>query len=241
MKLLRRILITLAVIYAALCWIGPAGVLYFAKTAPAVTRVVPTELKDVSTSASPGKKLSYFGCEFEVPWSDLDESQTQVLPESKHNMYTAWLSFRSGLKLFVVITRRGAVGPDYASLKRIYEITPDKIHYWSLIQGQGYRDARLLLLKSAFLQEIGHPREGSSPAETGIFNLRSQGYNGFQYGDPRSRPDTLELRVYSDDERVEIKFLQGGYDEPSGVTQPEINRIVQSLHKTASATPIAQR
>ncbi|MFY9911472.1 MAG: hypothetical protein WCF22_08460 [Candidatus Sulfotelmatobacter sp.] len=229
MKLLRRIGLAMLVILAALCWIGPAVVVYFAKTAPAVTRVVPTQLKDLSTSLAPGRKLSYLGYEFEVPWSDLDESQTHL--SEKPNAKTAWLCFRSGLKLFVVITPRERAVPGYESLKLIYEITPDKIHYWSLVQGWGYRDANLLLAKSAFLQDIGHPGGGSNPTETGIFNLRSTGYHGFQYGDPRSRPDVLQLRLYSNDGRVEIKFLQGEYDEPSGVTQPEINRIVQTLHK----------
>jgi len=234
MKVLRRILITLVVIFAALCWIGPAGVLYFAKAAPAAARVVPTDLKEVSISPASGRKLSYFGYEFEVPWSDFDESQSRLFPESKNDTHMAWVSFRSGLKLFIVITPREARFPDYALLKRIYEVTPDKINYWSLIQGWGYQDARLLLFKSTLLQEIGEPRSGSNPAETGIFNLWSQGYHGFQYGDPRSRPEVLQLRLYSDDGRVEIKLLQETYDEPTGVTQPEINRIVQSLHRTAA-------
>lgn len=197
--------------------------------------------KDVSTSLGPGGKISHFGYEFEVPWSDLDESQTQIFPENNHHMQSVWVGFRSGLRLFAVIRPRERAVPDYASLKRAYEITPDQVHYWSLIEGWGYRDAHLLLAKWAFLQGIGHPGGGSNPAEAGIFNLKSQRYNGFQYGDPQSRPDVLELRVYSDDGTVDIKFLQGGYDEPTGITQPEINRIVQSLHKTASATPIAQR
>jgi hypothetical protein len=231
MRVLRRILLTLVVIFAALCWIGPAGVLYFAKSAPEVAKVVPIELQDVSTSLAPGKKLSYFGYEFEVPWSDLDESQTQLFPEDKHDLHMAWVCFRSGLKLFIVISPREAVVPDYALLKRIYQVTPDKIHYWSLIEGWGYQDARLLLFKSAFLRD--EPGSGSNPAETGIFNLQSQGFHGFQYGDPRSRPEVLQLRLYSDDGRVEIKFLQGTYEEPAGVTQPEINRIVQSLRRAA--------
>ena len=234
MKVLRRILITLVVIFAALSWIGPAGVLYFAKSAPAVARVVPTELKDVSISSASGRKLSYFGYELEVPWSDFDESQSQLFPESERDTHMAWTSFRSGLKLFIAISPREARFPEYTLMKRIYEVTPDKISYWSLIQGWGYQDARFLLLKSTFLLETGEPRGGSNPAESGIFNLRSQGHHGFQYGDPRSRPEVLELRLYSDDGRVEMKFLQGGYDEPSGVTQAEINRIVQSLHKTAA-------
>ncbi|MGA9979061.1 MAG: hypothetical protein WBQ08_10575 [Candidatus Sulfotelmatobacter sp.] len=233
MKLLRRILIAIVGLVAALSWIAPAGVLYFARTAPPVTRVVPTELKDLSISQAPGKKLSYFGYEFEAPWSDLDESQTQLSPEDKYDMHMVWVSFHSGLKVFISITPRKEVGPDYALLKRIYEVTPDEIHYWSLIQGFGYRDARLLIAKWAFLQSVGDPRDGSNSAETGIFNLQSQGYNGFQYGDPRSRPDLLRLRLYCDDSRVEIEFLQGGYYESAGVTQPEINRIVQSLRKAA--------
>jgi hypothetical protein len=239
MKLLRRTLVTIVLIVAALCWISPALVVYFAKTAPAVTRIVPTELKDVSTSLAPGRKLSYFGYEFEAPWSDLDESKTQIFPENKDHMQTVWVGFRSGLNLFAVITPRERAAPDYAFLKRAYEITPDQVHYWPLIEGWGYRDAHLLLAKWAFLQGIGDPGGGSNPAVTGIFNLHTQRYNGFQYGDPQGRPDVLELRVYSDDSIVDIKFLQGGYDEPTGITQPEINRIVQSLRKTASAIPIA--
>jgi uncharacterized ion transporter superfamily protein YfcC len=73
MKLVRRILATIALIVAALYWIVPAGFFYFAKSAPAITRVVPIDLKVLSTSPAPGKKLSYLGHEFEVPWGDLDE------------------------------------------------------------------------------------------------------------------------------------------------------------------------
>src|SRR5690242_5408287 len=118
MKVLRRILIALVMVIAAFCWIAPAGFVYLAKTAPAVTRVVPTDLKDLSTSQAPGRKLSYFGYEFEVPWNDVDESQTKVM-ENRPNLKMVWVSFRSGLKLFVVFTPTRAESPDYALLKRI--------------------------------------------------------------------------------------------------------------------------
>jgi len=40
---------------------------------------VPMELSDQSISDLPGRKLSYFGYEFEVPWNDLNEEKTKQL------------------------------------------------------------------------------------------------------------------------------------------------------------------
>jgi hypothetical protein len=95
--------------------------------------------------------------------------------EDKHSLNTVWLFFQSGLELFVVITPRERAVPDYASLKRIYGITPDEVHYWSLIKGWGYRDAHLLLFKWAFLQDIGHPGGGSNPAKLESLTSRPRG------------------------------------------------------------------
>jgi hypothetical protein len=71
-KLLRRILvivaITVAVVFVGVEWIAPVALSYYgARKAPAVTRVVPTDLKDQSVSLAPSSRLSYFGYEFEVP------------------------------------------------------------------------------------------------------------------------------------------------------------------------------
>jgi hypothetical protein len=231
MKILRRILITLVILFAAQYFIVPAVVLYFARRAPAVTSVVPTDLKDLSVSQAPGTKLSYVGYDFEVPWSDLDKSQTQV-SEGDPAFQIAGICFRSGLKLFISSAPPHKEYPEYALLKQIYAITPDRIHYWALFKGGQYRDARLLLAKSALLRHIGLGFE-ANPAETGIFNVQSQGYRGFQYGDPQEWQPALELRLFSDDSTVKIEILQKDYDDPMGVTQPEINRIIQSLHKAA--------
>ena len=51
---------------------------YFGSKYPAVWQV-PVELTDTSMSDSPGKKLSYLGCAFEVPWDDLDEQKTRLI------------------------------------------------------------------------------------------------------------------------------------------------------------------
>lgn len=240
MKIITRILIVAVVIVAGLCWVLPVGLcLYLTKTAPAIARMVPTDLKDLPISEAPETKLSYFGREFEVPWSALDNSETKVLA-SKPDHQTAWICFRSGLKLFVVVTPREKTGFNYAFMKRVYETTPDTLHPWTLSASVRYQEQILLRLKSSFLQGIalGHP---SNPAESGIFNLQGQGYRGFQCGNPQIWQPVLELRLYDDDGNVQIKILRKGYDDPAGVTQPEINRIVQSLHKIEPASPIAGR
>jgi len=230
LKILRKALVTIGAIVLALHFIVAAGFLYFAKNAPAVTRVVPTELRDLSTSPASGQRVFYSGYELEVPWSDRDESKTEL--DDRPPMHSVWICFRSGLKLFVAARPREAESPDYEALRRVYEVTPDKIHYWTLFQGKDYREMLLLQAKSGFLLGVGDPRTGSNPAETGIFNIQSKGWKGFQYGDPKKRPDEIRLRLYSDRSQVDIMLLQGGYYESAGVTQPEINFIVQSLRNS---------
>jgi hypothetical protein len=255
MKLVRRILttvvLTLGVIFVAVYWIGPVALsFYAAKEALPAARVVPTDLKDLSVSQAPGMKLSYLGYEFEVPWSDLDESKTQLYPKDNPDKKMAFLFFRSGLRLVVkavpprewahyfatdwklspqqvdAFMGHEAAKSDYIFLKNLYAFTPNSMHYWALSPRLHYREQMLLLIKSVV---------PSKPAETGIFNIQDQSLKGFRQGDPRVRQDSLVLNLYSDNDSVEISFLQKEYHSPAGVTQPEINRIVQSLRKTAAS------
>ena len=104
MRLLRRILVTLvitfAVVFVDVEWIAPVALSYYgARKAPAVTRIVPTDLKDPTVSQAPGSRLSYFGYEFEIPWNDIDGTQTMLYAKDKPNRVV--LVFRSGLKLMI--------------------------------------------------------------------------------------------------------------------------------------------
>ena len=248
MKILRRILIALSIALAFLivagCWILPTAIsFYVVKKAPAAASVVPTELKEQSISSAPATKLAYFGYEFEVPWSDVDLSKSEIV-EDKTDARIACVSFRSGLKLLVVVTLSHD-GPDYEFLKRTYEATPAKIRYFELLPtSSDYLQTIHLALKSISLGELDD-RTGTNPAESGIFDLQSERFRGFQFGNPRVRPDVIELHLYDDKYRVLIKVQQGGSDSVGGVTQPEINRIVQSLHpilaRETSPPRIAQK
>ncbi len=266
MRILRRVLITVvvtvAVIFVGVSWVVPVALsFYAARKVPPVARVVPTDLKDTSVSQAPGTKLSYFGYQFEVPWSDLDETQTKLYPADKPEKTVVVLTFRSGLRLRVsaipahewakspypevrVVPRvvaanfgYEAVRSDYSMAKSIYEFTPDRMHYWALEPGVHYREQGLLIIKSIMLL---------APADTGIFNIQNQEFKGFQQGDPQARQTKLELllSLYSDDGSVQFMFYEKDKNSV-GVTQPEINRIIQTLRKTApdsaAAPRIAQR
>jgi hypothetical protein len=253
LKIVRRVLIAAAVTLALLAlgvnWVVPVVTsIYAARNAPAIARLVPGELKDLSISPAPGHKLSYFGYEFEVPWTDLDQTQTRLHPENHPNQVV--LTFRSGLHLQVTvlpakefIDNLGASFPgspqamnnfieasfgheatqsDYIFLKRLYEFTPAKMNCWSLSQRVHYREGFLLILKSASLPLW---------AKGGIFNIQSGSYKGFQQGAPQIRPPGIAASLYSNDGAVEFIFSQKNYQNSAGVSQSEINRVVQSLHK----------
>jgi hypothetical protein len=248
-RIARRILltaaITLAVIFVGVQWVLPVALSFdAARDSLPITRIVPTDLKDKSTSGAPGRALSYFGYEFEVPWSDLDEDQTKLYPTDKSEKCRADFRFRSGLRLVVTAIPAGEwanelatqfkvprqriessfeAKSDYGFLRNLYEFTPGKMHYWALSPQVHYREHLLLTIKTAALL----PSAG-----TGIFNLRNQSYKGFQEGNPQVRQDGIAIHLFSDEGSIEMIFSQTDYQNPTGVTQPEINRIVQSLRKS---------
>lgn len=265
MRLARRILITIicavAVIFVVVRVAAPIALsFYAARKALPIARVVPTELPDRSISQATGVRLSYVGYEFDIPWDDLDESKTQLYPKDKPVKTRAVLAFRSGLRLIVtalpsqewtheltsgelglgklspqaieLLFGHGASASDYTLVNNIYEFTPDKMHHWSLSDSLHYRETVLLTIKSIM--------PGAS-AETGIFRLQNQGYKGFQQGNPVKHPKGVVVSLYSDVGGVEFIFSSQDYRNPAGVTQPEINRIVQTLHKVEPNSPVAQR
>ena len=250
MRLLRRILTTvvvsLGVIALGAFWVAPVALSFdAARKASPVARVVPTDLKDPSVSQAPGTRLSYVGYEFEIPWTDLDETQTRLFPGD--NPYMAALVFRAGLHLIVSaspprilpnefarqwkvspqklesVFGRGAAQSDYSFLMNLYAFTPDKMHRWALSPSVHYRDQMLLMLKTTVLS-------GPS-ADTGIFNIQNQSYRGFQLGDPKAHPRRIAVSLYSNEGNVEFTFAGKDGWGPVAVTQPEINHIVQSLRK----------
>ena len=134
---------------------------------------------------------------------------------------------------FAAVFGPKAVDSDYEFMKRVFEFSPDKMHHWALRPPVHAREEVLLVIKTIV---------PSRPAKSGIFNIHNASYEGYQQGNPNSpsaKEDGIVLTLYSPTETFELVVAQG--KSAHLITQPEINRIVQSLHKVEPNSPVARR
>lgn len=214
------------------------GARYLARKTP-VVRIVPAQLTDLSISQSPGKKLSYFGYEFEVPWADIDDAKSKMIGDNKEliafqsgNSLSVWHgsprafvnSVLSNDKIDPSTLRRlygdEALSSDYALYRTILETTPDKITPF-LSRQDGVSRAILLIVKGTILPK---------GTKSGVFAVSAGEFSGFQFGSPQNQSGEVSVRLFSDSSSLNFIFNQ----KPSGptvISQSDINRILGTLHK----------
>ncbi|HUO04216.1 MAG TPA: hypothetical protein VMU16_03355 [Candidatus Binataceae bacterium] len=217
---------------------------------PAVWEV-PVEMTDASISKSPGKRLSYLGYEFEVPWDDLDEQKTK--PVGPWQVIT----FHSGKGIVLMtfpakerVNTFSGLGQkldskdakkvrflygdetlrsDYAFTRACLEATPDKVTLFST-PNEALRRTMLL-----FLKMIAVP---TTEAKSGIFFIQTPNFRGFQFGDPKSHPSAITDELFSDNGSVKITFThcdkcdncdKKNKETAIAISQAEINRVIQTL------------
>jgi len=203
--------------------------------------VVPERLSDTSVSANQGTMLSYFGYQYEVPWTDIvkvNQSGTMVAVAFKSGEALVFFdpaSAPDGAKIISV----GAADPrnvlsvfgpeamqsNYALASTILNLTPKRISLW-ISPREAAGTAILLGLKRIY----------TANAETGLFSVKTSGYRGYQRGDPQ-RARNVDLSVF-DDQDHEFHFQVGtAPGKPLTITQPDINRILDTLRPV----PISER
>ena len=212
-----------------------------ARKLPFVKRI-PVPLPDLSVSQVPGATLSYFGYEFEVPWTDIDRERTKIVGGNK-----AIIAFRSGNVLSVwsgqphefmnALMEEGkidrdtfrklygdeALQSDYSFKRLILETTPEKITPFTdrrIAVSQGV----LLLVKAICV--------GGDP-NSGIFDVQGKEFKGFQYGLPQNPPKQLSVELFPADGHLDLIFGQKK-NGPTVVSQADVNRIVQTIHRAAN-------
>lgn len=212
---------------------------HFARKSPAMWKV-PVELVDASISKSPGEKLSYLGCEFEVPWNDLDKQKTRFAGKWQFIYFQSgkriiFRTFPANARVDGITGSRQKRDPesirkvrdiygdetlrsDYAFTRAMLEMTPGNISIFGS-RREAFRDSLLLLLKP--MTALG--------SDSGIYNIQTKAFRGFQYGNPQNRPSEIVDELFSDHERIEFQFLDcncKGCD--AKISQAEINRVIQT-------------
>lgn len=204
------------------------------------TKQTPVELTDLSISRASGMTLSYFGYEFEIPWTDIDEEKTKIISGSKAaiivfrsgNVLTVWSGPPHGfMKEFFELGKVNrdtfqkvyggeALQSDYDFKRLILETTPDKI---SLLSSKKTAVSQSVML---MVKTIVVPDDPSS----GIFTVQGKEFKGFQYGDPPIPPKRLRVELFPRDGHLDLLFTQRE-NGPTVISQADINRIVQTIHK----------
>jgi len=125
-------------------------------------------------------------------------------------------------RLFTAIYGSEVLSSDYALHKAIFETTPSQITLFTPAN-------RAAGLSSVILIKAIMP----PTTDWAIYNVRSNDFKGFQLGDPVRRPKKMCLELYADDVEFEINISQNTSGPTPGITQAEINRIIQTAHKAA--------
>lgn len=222
---------------------------WMTRKSPAI-KLVPVDLGDNSVcAAAAGTKLSYFGYEFEVPWSDLDTTQTKLYPN-----FVA-LKFRTGKSLiFSTSAPRQFVNTVISSanedtLRQLYGDAPLQSDYamhrlilFATPQQLTLLTPRKKLIGTSILLTMKAAAVGE---EFAIYKIQGSGFQGFQYGNPQDRPRRVIAELFADNGGLGFTFGGQGQGYLLGISQPEINCVLQTVHKTtqapASNRTLAQR
>ncbi|MGH9686518.1 MAG: hypothetical protein ACRD5K_05440 [Candidatus Acidiferrales bacterium] len=209
----------------------------------------PVPLRDVSISGNSHRQVSWFGYNFELPWDDVDEARSRTVRNIRVTAFHSGntLSFYAfparnfvdeiekdqalGAESFRRFYGTRALQSDYGFYKIMLGITPEKISPFGSRQ-QVARDSMLLITKVVTMPSAG----------TGIFSIQANDWRGFQFGEPSRSPAQVTDELYGNEGGVNfIFFLKSTAAGGLSISQPEINRVLQSLHKvsdgrSASAT-----
>ena len=78
------------------------------------------------------------------------------------------------------------------------------------------------------------------PADSGIFAIHADEFDGFQYQDPHARPKSVLMDLFAEDRGLEFIFLSSHKDASSPISQADINRIVRTIHRVGPYPAIKQ-
>ena len=196
--------------------------------------IVPRPLADVSIEQTAGRNFTFYGYQFEVPWTDVKREEhlkSMELVYFSNNLYIMLHDPAQSVNQLKVLTSGGteneaglkrlfgeeATRPNYALRSKILNLTPSDLHL-SLSRQKMVSSSVLLMLKPMW---TGTPQGG-------LYSFQTEWLRGFQQGNP-TRDKTVTIDAFdAHDNEIELSVgrAQGTSQD---VTQSELNRIIYSL------------
>lgn len=203
-----------------------------------LVRRTPVELVDTSISTQPGFEHTFSGYSFELPWRDIDESRSKTVGSLQV------VAFASGNSILIA-----AAGPrefageilkhgwDRETFANVYGAEPLQSDYKmydlmlrttpSSVSIFGRRKTAVANATMLVIKAIAEP----AGAETGVFAIHTQHFRGFQYGSPDAGAKRITVDLLDEDGGLELKIFPKKDGPVASISQPEINRIIQSVRR----------
>jgi hypothetical protein len=215
-----------------------------ARKVPGVKTAVQA-LTDYSVNSSLGTTLSYFGYEFQVPWTGNYTLKGNLTLKVIAEGGLVAIKFASGQDLVFMIpgdqkglltelaqdkllgVRNPKIFGDllkrspYDQFQAILNTTPASIHMFRN-QADGVRGAILLTIKAIAV---------GPGLETGAFSFELRNKRGFQIGDPH-KSKHVQLELFDSTGR-QIEIFVGTKNSGIGWSQQDLNRIITTLRPAA--------
>jgi hypothetical protein len=204
----------------------------------------PVALADVTVSSTSHPKIAWRGYEVELPWDDVDDKKSRIIGAIHFTAFSSgdgfWFSvfgpkeFVKGVldstkirpEIFRSAYGDAASQSDYVFYRKMLETTPASITPF-MPRKEAANRSILLLIKAI-----------AAPAgDSGIFDIQAPGFQGFQFENPQSQPRRVVDDLYAEDGGIELIFFQDRKSAPK-ISQPEINRILQSIHKVPAGDSV---
>jgi hypothetical protein len=191
--------------------------------------IVPRPLTDVSIEQTAGRNFTFYGYQFEVPWTDVKREEHvkgMELVYFSNNLFIMVPDPAQSVNQLKVLTNDGtlkrifgeeATRSNYALCSRILNLTPRDLHL-SFSRQEMVSSSILLMLKPMWAGTL----------HRGLYSFQTEWLRGFQQGNP-TRDKTVTIEGFDAlDREIELSVgrTQGASQD---VTQSEVNRIIYSL------------
>ncbi len=204
----------------------------------------PRPLDDTIASTAKGSVLSYYGYRFEVPWDEIDKAWDgertvqirfktgQVIrfnnPQYFQDNPISSHAAQDDGDYFTQAFGTGIRELKYDQFKAIASTTPSQ---WSPFRShREFARVRILLgIKGVWFEH--------NPAAPDIFSFETNDYRGFELSGLSHDWQNVMVNLFDKTDRWFQISVLGDVRSGARVTQPEINRIIQSFGPTSSTQP----